>query len=227
MRILEIGPDLIPSTYQRLLQHLSLEWHTLDMCDRPNLTFPNSGEYSFPIPNDYYDIVISANVIEHVRKPWKWIPELARVARSDGLIITINPVSWVFHEAPVDCWRIYPEGVKALYEDASLWVVLSRWESLETPQFRSFIPGISRSSQSRRTRFWYSILGRLGFPVERSYDTVTIGRKYFSSDGGTVVLPTDFNPDRYLELNPDVANAGADPATHWKEYGYREGRRWQ
>jgi predicted O-methyltransferase YrrM len=39
--------------------------------------------------------------------------------------------------------------------------------------------------------------------------------------------PADFDPERYLALNPDVAAAGADPAAHWKEYGYREGRRWR
>ena len=41
-----------------------------------------------------------------------------------------------------------------------------------------------------------------------------------------LLLPAGFNPERYLELNPDVAAGGADPAAHWKEYGYREGRRW-
>jgi hypothetical protein len=33
-----------------------------------------------------------------------------------GMSSSVNPVSWVFHEAPVDCWRIYPEGMKALLE---------------------------------------------------------------------------------------------------------------
>jgi hypothetical protein len=40
-------------------------------------------------------------------------------------------------------------------------------------------------------------------------------------------LPADFDPERYLELNSDVAAAGANPAGHWREFGYREGRRWQ
>jgi predicted O-methyltransferase YrrM len=42
-----------------------------------------------------------------------------------------------------------------------------------------------------------------------------------------VPLPASFNPERYLALNPDVAAASADPAAHWKQYGYREGRRWE
>lgn len=33
-----------------------------------------------------------------------------------------------------------------------------------------------------------------------------------------------FNPDLYLQLNPDVAAAGANPAEHYIEHGHREGR---
>ena len=40
-------------------------------------------------------------------------------------------------------------------------------------------------------------------------------------------LPKDFDPERYLELNPDVREGGADPAQHWQEYGYKEGRKWK
>ena len=40
-------------------------------------------------------------------------------------------------------------------------------------------------------------------------------------------LPKDFDPERYLALNPDVREGGADPVRHWQEYGYREGRQWK
>jgi SAM-dependent methyltransferase len=177
MKILEIGPDMFPASYQKLMNHLSLEWHTLDRYDGPSLTFANAGEHSFPIPDESYDITLSGQVIKHVRKPWKWIPELARVTRSGGLVITISPVSWTYHEAPVDCWRIYPDGMNALCEEAALSVELSVWESLERPGFRRYIPGNSLELQRVRERLAYKILGRFGFPVQRSCDTITIGRK--------------------------------------------------
>jgi len=177
MKVLEIGPNSFPSTYQALTEGLFLEWHTLDMYDSPKLTYPKSDEYSFAIPDGYYDAVISGQVIEHVKKPWRWMPELARITKTGGFVVTINPVSWTYHEAPVDCWRIYPEGMKALYEDSSLTVLLSLWESLETPRFKSYIPGNSRESWDQKKRIFNDILGKCGLPVERSYDTITIGRK--------------------------------------------------
>lgn len=39
-------------------------------------------------------------------------------------------------------------------------------------------------------------------------------------------LPKDFNPYLYLQLNPDVALAGEEPAAHYLRHGRREGRRY-
>ncbi len=177
MKVLEIGPDSFPSTYETLTTKVPVQWDTLDVKYNPSLTYPSSSEYSFPISRDSYDVVLSANVIEHVRKPWDWLPELTRVTKPGGLVVTMCPVSWVYHEAPIDCWRIYPEGMNALYQHAALTPIISKWESLETPQFRRYLPGISRENQSWKLRLTYSILGKIGFPVERSYDTVVVGRK--------------------------------------------------
>ena len=90
----------------------SLQWDTLDLVDGhayvpAELTYRSRSPYEFPIEDDAYDIVLSANVIEHVRCVWRWLPELARVCKAGGLVITISPVSWPYHEAPIDCWRIY------------------------------------------------------------------------------------------------------------------------
>ena len=46
-------------------------------------------------------------------------------------MIPINPVSSPYHKAPADCWRIYPEGMRALYDHAGLTTLLSKYETLE------------------------------------------------------------------------------------------------
>lgn len=176
MRVLEIGPDSFPSTLY-LSCGQDITWETLDIRNNPKLTYPGCEEYSFPIPDNYYDIVLSGQVIEHVKKPWIWIKELARITKINGMVITINPVSWVYHEVPVDCWRIYPDGMKALYAEGGLEVELSTWESLETPNYRRFSYGISKEWQTRKKRTILAFLGIFGFPVERAYDTITIGYK--------------------------------------------------
>lgn len=103
--------------------------------------------------------------------------ELVRVTKAGGHVITINPVSWPFHEAPYDCWRAYPDGMRALYEDVGLEVVMSAFESLEHPGYRRYIPGLSPSFMSPKRRLCNRVIGALGLPFERAYDTITIGRK--------------------------------------------------
>jgi SAM-dependent methyltransferase len=177
LRVLEIGPDRHPSTFRSVIARESLAWDTIDIAAAPDLTYVALGDHSFPIEAGAYDIVVSGQVIEHVRRPWLWLQEVARVTKPGGLVIMICPVSWQYHEAPVDCWRIYPEGMRALYEDAGLETVLSVWESLEQPGYPRYSAGVSLEWQSRKKRWLTAMLGPLGFPVERSYDTITIGRK--------------------------------------------------
>ena len=69
-------------------------------------------------------------------------------------MIIINPVSWPFHEVPVDCWRIYPDGMKALLEDTSLRVVASRFESLEAPGRKRYLPGISQNFRPKKCGYF-------------------------------------------------------------------------
>ena len=180
LKVLEIGPDNFPSSIQQLIPK-SVTWDTLNIFDDKRLTYPNSPEYSFPISENTYDIVISANVIEHVKKIWKWVPELARVVKVGGLVITVNPVSWNYHEDPVDCWRIYPEGMKALYEDSGLKIELSIFENLESMALlnRSYNaarmwPGVTLEKISPIKKL--KLL--MGYPVMASLDTISIGRKF-------------------------------------------------
>lgn len=177
-RVLEIGPEEGGSSYKKLIGDLSPLWDTLDIRrGDEKLTYIAPDEYSFPIPDNSYDIVLSGQVLEHVRKIWVWMREVARVCKVGGIVVTINPVSWPYHEAPFDCWRAFPEGMRALYEEAGLSVDLSLFNSLEAPGYRRYIPGLSLQCMSWKRRAVNRIFGVLGMQVERSYDTVTIGEK--------------------------------------------------
>lgn len=177
LKVLEIGPDAFPSKFRQLAQDVSVaSWDTLDTVKNFNLTYENVDDYNYPIQSGSYDVVLSGSVIEHVPKPWIWIHELARITKPGGLVVTIGPISWSYH-GNFYCWRIYPDGMKVLYEEAGLTILLSCWESLETPGYKRYIGGISRQLQSRKRQIMGTIFGMLGFPVERAYDSVVIGRK--------------------------------------------------
>lgn len=180
--VLEIGPEKGGSSYRELIGDSTLVWDTVDIAkDNEGLTYIATDEYSFPIADNSYDIVLSGNVLEHVRKIWVWIREVARVCKKGGLVVVTNPVSWPYHEAPYDCWRVFPEGMRALYEEAGLSVILSTFDSLENHGYKRYIPGMSLMSMSWKRRTLNRVLGALRMPVERSYDTITIGEKKAAS----------------------------------------------
>jgi SAM-dependent methyltransferase len=176
-QVLEVGPDGFPSTYQRAVGDPSISWDTLDITDVAQLTYANVDQYCFPVADDSYDLVVAAQVIEHVKKIWVWVRELERVCRSGGHVVIVNPVSWPYHPAPVDCWRIYPEGMRALLEDTRLEVVECVQGSLEAPRFKRHVPGRSYEHQQPRLRWFARLAGRCGLPVECAYDTLTVARK--------------------------------------------------
>lgn len=77
-------------------------------------------EYTIPQPNDVWDAVVSLNELEHVRMPWRWVSGLSRVTKPGGIVALVAPISWPYHPVPVDCFRYYPEGLRALFEDAGV-----------------------------------------------------------------------------------------------------------
>jgi SAM-dependent methyltransferase len=178
LRVLEVGPDKFPSTYAAIVDNKAIIWETVDMCNDKQLSHTAKNEYRFAIPDDTFDIVLSGQVIEHVRKIWVWTKELSRVCKKNGKVITIAPASWSYHEAPVDCWRIYPEGMSALYEEAGLAMDLCTMESLEYPGHRRIIPGVTSWEFSAEKFNAKNLIKRIiGWPITAAYDTIAVGTK--------------------------------------------------
>jgi SAM-dependent methyltransferase len=180
-KVLEIGPHGYPSYYKKLLNIQDIEWHTLDISandiaggEQNPLHISSQSEYNYPIESDTYDIVISGQVMEHVKKIWVWIEELKRITKKNGLVILIVPVSWPYHAVPVDCWRIFPEGMRALLDDRGLRILECDFKSLEKtllPKSTPSFPGdetinINRQiSKKAKLVFMYNRIMSL-FPIQ-------------------------------------------------------------
>lgn len=192
-KVLEIGPHNVPSPYQMLTRNDTILWHSLDLYkSHPDLTYVSTEEYNYPIESNSYDVIISGQVIEHVKRIWDWMNELKRLVKPGGIIIIINPISWPYHAYPVDCWRIFPDGMKALCEYCDLDVVFSHFESIEAEHFTSTytptVPGVSYTflNMPRRTQLikcWNAVIhfiplfNRLKVSLEVAYDTISVIRR--------------------------------------------------
>lgn len=85
----------------------------IDVTNGPNVDVVVE-HYEYPFKNETFDAVISGSTLEHVRDIYKWIIELARILKKDGWMCIVAPAQFMHHPHPIDCWRIYPEGMKFL-----------------------------------------------------------------------------------------------------------------
>ena len=76
------------------------------------------------LPDASYDTIISNQVIEHVRKPWIMVHEIARLLKSGGTAIVTGPFLVPYHAHPSDFFRYTEEGLRSLCRDAGLEEVL-------------------------------------------------------------------------------------------------------
>jgi SAM-dependent methyltransferase len=194
---LEIGPAGFPSVYMKLLEDKSIKWHTLDI-DTKHIGNAAEQEghiiskqlYTYPIKADNYDLIIAGQVIEHVADIWKWMEELKRILKPGGTIIIVCPVSWPYHEAPIDCWRIYPAGFEALAEKVGLRLLHSKYHSYEADLIHVATPTYGNISRfnlneelNRTDKIKCSInsifskvpfLRKVKFPISVAYDSIAI-----------------------------------------------------
>src|SRR5262245_45744626 len=119
--VLDVGARDVNGTYRPLC--LAYGWHYtgLDICDGPNVDAVPPPD-AFPFDDNTFDVVISGSTMEHVEKPWLWIPELARVLKPGGLLAVLTHWSFPLHCYPVDTYRFMPDGMKVLFDEAGCLV---------------------------------------------------------------------------------------------------------
>ncbi len=75
------------------------------------------------IQDKSFDYIISGHSFEHIEYPWITIAEMAKKLKKDGIVCIIAPNGGVEHRYPVDCWRFYSDGMKALAKWGGLEVI--------------------------------------------------------------------------------------------------------
>jgi SAM-dependent methyltransferase len=70
-----------------------------------------------PLPDASVGTVLAMNTFEHVPRFWRGFAEIARVLRSDGVLLVSCPFYFHIHSFPSDYWRFTAEALDLLLED--------------------------------------------------------------------------------------------------------------
>lgn len=123
LRIADVGSYDVNGTYRSLFVNERWSYTGFDVAAGPNVDVVVEAPERWGLGSEHlaqYDVVISGQTLEHVRKPWVWIKQVAELCRPGGLIWICAPNTWCYHEHPIDCWRIWPDGMRALFDEAGL-----------------------------------------------------------------------------------------------------------
>ena len=126
LNIVDIGARSVlgHQTYRDLFNRSTWQFHGLDIEAGHNVDIIVSDPYCWiEIEPASFDVAISGQALEHVEFPWKTFAEIFRVLKPGGLFCLIVPSSGEEHRYPVDCWRYYPDSMRALAKDSGFNVV--------------------------------------------------------------------------------------------------------
>ncbi|WP_375504809.1 methyltransferase domain-containing protein [uncultured Jatrophihabitans sp.] len=114
--VLELGSGTSPEqtqTHRSLLADVDHSYLGVDVREANNVDLVMRQPYTIPARSRSKDVVICGSVLEHVPFFWASALEVARVLRPGGLWFVTVPSRGHKH-TPVDCWRYYPDGMRAI-----------------------------------------------------------------------------------------------------------------
>lgn len=92
-KILNIGGGT--GQVSAIYKNIGFEVYNLDieiaLQDERNIKFDLNQGSNLPFPNEYFDIIVCQEIIEHIENPWKLLRDASRVLKKDGLIIVSTP----------------------------------------------------------------------------------------------------------------------------------------
>lgn len=137
LRILDVGSLDVNGSYRELFSAPPWVYTGLDMTPGRNVDVVLRTPYAWrEIGSASADVVISGQALEHMPYFWITMLEIARVLKAGGLCCILVPSSGPEHRYPVDCWRVYPDGLVALAHFARLHILeaVTQWDTAGDPE---------------------------------------------------------------------------------------------
>lgn len=133
--VVDIGSYDVNGSYKEHFDDPAWKYVGVDLEAGPNVDVVLESPYRLPFATGSIDVLVSGQAIEHMDYFWlSWL-EMVRVTAPGGLIFLLAPSRGPEHRYPVDCWRFYPDGFRALAQwgGADLVEATTDWEPDEDP----------------------------------------------------------------------------------------------
>jgi SAM-dependent methyltransferase len=159
--ILDLGSQDFNGSYRPLFAQPPWRYRGLDMAAGKNVDVVLRDPYRWrEIKSASADMIISGQTFEHTEFFWLTMREIARALKPGGLCCIIAPSAGDEHRYPVDCWRFYPDGLRAaaryagleILEASTQWEDLSQYDNESNKWHDSLL--VARRPNEKRRRNW-------------------------------------------------------------------------
>ncbi len=164
--ILDLGSQDFNGSYRPLFDQPPWHYLGVDMAAGKNVDVVLREPYRWrEIKAQSAHVIVSGQTFEHTEFFWLTMREMARALKPGGLCCIIAPSAGDEHRYPVDCWRMYPDGLRAAacYAGLEALEAWTQWEDLpqydhESNKWHDSVL-VARRPNEKRKRDWRRRLG--------------------------------------------------------------------
>lgn len=124
--VFEIGPGSPRrSLVRRYCEEVGANYSWADIRNQPR-RYPGFCRMRSPSSvrsaGDRFDVAVAFQMLHNCARPWLLFPELTRLLKPGGHLVVVSTMYEKQNRHPVDCGRIWPDGLRVLLDDAGLEV---------------------------------------------------------------------------------------------------------
>lgn len=127
----------------------------MDILVRDNVDLVGDG-HVLPLVDNYFDLVIAQATIKHLRNPKKFVQEVYRVLRPQGIFYCEVPYLLLYHRWPGDYVRFTPLGLRQLLKDYQ--IIETAWIRGPSQTVADVLSVYIAMLLSFKSRFMYSLI---------------------------------------------------------------------
>jgi SAM-dependent methyltransferase len=142
------------TSHRDLFTGYDVDYVGVDIDEGRNVDVVMTRPYKIPLRSNSVDVIVSGQTFEHIPFFWASFMDLARILRPGGLIFITVPSRGHTHDV-YDCWRIYPDGLRAIAAMSRLELLEGHTDFPATTDGRRF----DYATIDRVTAYWGDTVG--------------------------------------------------------------------
>lgn len=113
--LIDFGCGNMP--YRGVIEPMVGKYEGVDLDMNPKADHHIGFDSKTTLPDNYCDIILSNQVLEHVDSPGGYLQEALRILKPGGSIICTTHGYWFYHPTPNDYWRWTSAGLRKTIAD--------------------------------------------------------------------------------------------------------------